>query len=172
MKLVTRILFVALSLIISTACENGSINQKVETVTSRAGTYVGEAKVFNKKTVVSGTNREETILFDGTISDIFTIEEIDVEEKKYSISRTEYTSGFYDIGDPNFEYEFDDDFIWRSGYKYDVKWVSTLDLSDPDQLEGYMLVEDVFGQTEYDSVGNRSKSYYFYEYEITALKQK
>lgn len=135
------------------------------------GTYVGKAKVLSRKTVVGPTQSSTTVIFDGEISDTFIIKVLDREARKYSIERSKYSGDLYDIGNPDFEYILEEDFTWHSGYRYDRNWISRLDLSVPDQLEGYMLDEDLTGSKEYDSQGNITTTYYFYEYEIRAIRQ-
>lgn len=156
---------ILLSLLIC-SCKDRPINQ-------RAGTYIGEAEVLRTITVASAGMRTERVIFDGTITDTLEVEVLDADERKYSIKRSGFSGSQYDIGSPRLKYIFDEEFFWGTGYTYDKKWVSRLDLSDKDLLVGYMLVEDQFGsQRPSDSSGNLITDYHFYEYRISASRQK
>lgn len=166
MKPLIRTFLIIFGFFISASCEKRSINQ-------REGMFIGEAEVLRTRTLDSAGRRSEQVIFDGTFIDTFEVEVIDVEERKYSIKRSGYSGGLYDIGSPRFEYELDEEFFWGGGYTYDKKWVSRLNIENKDLLLGYMLVEDKFGSEQPpDSLGNYSTEYYFYEYRISASRQK
>ena len=170
MKTLFWTFLVVFALCISTSCEKREINQ-------RAGTYIGEAEISCSKKVYHRQSTDEIVIFNGTYTDTFTVEVIDIEERKYHVSRSSMQNGpcrgsLYDIGLSGYEYVLDDEFFWGYAYKYDKEWQSRLDIADPEKLIGFMFERDVFGYDEYDDQGNITTTYYTFDYRIEANKQK
>ena len=162
---------ISLGLILFFSCERTSINQ-------RAGTYIGVAQISCTQRLDSMGFSTETTIFSGTYTDTFTVEVIDIDERKYNVSRASRWNGpcsgrgsQYGIGDGGGGYILNEDFFWGYGYEYDKEWDSRLDLSDAKKLVGYMLQRDIFGSDEYDDLGNVKTTFRTFTYSITAEKQ-
>ena len=176
MNLSLKALFILLlssALFLLVSCERTSINQ-------RAGTYIGVAQISCTQRLDSMGLSTETTIFSGTYTDTFTVEVIDIDERKYNVSRASRLNGpcngrgsQYGIGegDDGGGYILNEDFFWGYGYEYDKEWDSRLDLSDANKLVGYMLQRDIFGSDEYDNQGNVKTTYRTFTYSITAEKQ-
>lgn len=152
------------------SCEKNTAVKPVDFPPDLSGVYIGQAKILVEETQYWLNDSTKLLtLRDELVDETITVTAIDVATFQYKVEKTSSFNSFYDIAD---EQQLDSTYRWTSSYEYDKEWVSILQLQpETNTLEASMLVQDIFVDVAYDSLGN--ELYHFRqrkEYSITAVR--
>ena len=138
-----------------------------------SGIYMGEARLQYIEKWVYPDSIHSIPVLDTILQETFTLSSINSVNREYKVSRSQYSyfDFYYDIGNPEQIYFFNEDFEWGGSYRHDKNWEYSLKM-DPlkESIKGYMLEEDLYIHWEEDSTGQSKGIYYVLEYEVNAKK--